>query len=229
MQIKIRTLFLLLLFANGIQLAAQDSWEDTLAPKHSVLLRGKAMPGFGIEDWFLFNTSIGAEVRITPKQSVGLDYIALWQWFEKDLWDTVTHEELTYGFSQRDFRHFIHLDYRFYWDPKFAQRKNFSLYTSLYGKTGRARMKSEEGYLFDYGEEIKNEIHFYDAGLSLGIRSGALENNIFGVDFNIGACKRFQRYEGLIYVNQSTQVSLRNLYSNRWMVWCRLNLYYYLN
>lgn len=222
-QIRYLLSFLLLISVAG-QIAAQE------IPKHSVLLRGKILPGFVLEDLKQLNITLGVETRITPKQSLGLDCILLWLWDEKDLWDTVTHEELTYGFSQRDFRTVLHFDYRYYFDPQFAQDHHFSLYLSLFNKAGKARVRTEDGYVYERGEQMKSQRHFYDAGLALGIRSGTTELKKFGVDFNLGACKRFEMLESRdIYIDRNTIVSLHNIRSNRWMPWCRLNLYFYLN
>ncbi len=152
-------------------------------------LRGKAMTMVFIEDNWYSSVSIGTEYRFSKRFSMVLDAVHYSQKDEEEVHNNPNDYDDYDEFAKRDQRNYLAFELKYHY-IRFKEY-NTSLYVNLYSKTGEHKIRKEADYPIQKNERFYLNGNFADAGLSLGININITEN--FGMDVNLGICKRFER------------------------------------
>lgn len=192
------------------------------------MLRGKALVGFFLEDWYFLTATGGVEYELTPKQSLGVDYIYYRDRFERDLYDTIAKEELGHGFSQYRIRSTLLVDHRYYFHSSKNCKTQLRLYISSYIRFTRFKVRNQEGYLLEPGDIISKKARYFDPGFAFGIRSVGRHQKRFGIDFNVGITRRSQVENWTKYKSSEVNEVVNDFRRTRVLASTRLNLYFYL-
>lgn len=217
---------------NGVQ--GQDSQKKSTIDKNpwevdfqqGLFIRGKAIGGFFLEDWWMANICIGLEYRFRKTNSIGLDYVMMEHFFERDTFDSVNQYESSFGYTNYDLRNNFILDYRKYTEMKELKNGNhLSFYGSLFFRYGNRRIFNEVGWHYGENDLIYAKYYFYDLGSSVGIHY-VFGDSGFGLDTQIGGFARSQKVHEQIYHYQ-TNTEIRELTDPiKIRPIFRLNLYY---
>lgn len=175
----------------------KNPWEVDF--QQGLFIRGKAIGGFFLEDWWMANICIGLEYRFRKTNSVGLDYVMMEHFFERDTFDYINQYESSFGYTNYDLRNNFILDYRKYSEMKELKDGNYlSFYGSLFLRYGNRRIFNEKGWHYGENDMIYAKYYFYDLGTSLGIHY-AFGSSGFGFDTQIGVFARSQKVHEQIY------------------------------
>lgn len=214
---------LFLLISLSFNNHAQYSFKE--AP---LFVRGKIIASIFLQDAYIENLTFGIEKQINKYHSFGIDYIGYREYDDKNTYDSLGNETII-EYRQRTKRKQLLIDYRFYF-TNLIFKNNKRLYINLFYKRGKAKMWSENDYIFNENEQIWQNEKTEDLGASIGMHfsnAGKLDN--YGIDFNFGVAKRYltENYES--YIDESTSEIILNQKTEKWWLTIRLNLYLNLN
>lgn len=189
----------------------------------SIALRGKVFGFFIIEDTYFSTATIGAELLMKGRHSLGADFTYFgWQYETDDSQDNPLYESY-------ERRTYVYLDYRY----KFLAFRSFDFYVNLYDKIGTYHQWRDgvaDGYNFWEKPYLNNKEDgtFHQAGAGIGFKKYT-EGGRFYVDLSANVGKLFTRNNTATY-NDSLNVIDRqyDVRSDRNIFYMRLNLGYKL-
>lgn len=164
-------------------------FSQEIPPVAKWYLRGKAMTMVFIEDNWYSSVSIGTEYRFSKRFSVVLDAVHYSQKNEEEVHNNPNDYDDYDEFARRDQRNYFAFEWKYHYIR--IKEYNTSLYVNLYSKIGEHKIRKEADYPIQKNERFYLNGNFADAGLSLGVNINITEN--FGMDVNLGICKRFER------------------------------------
>ena len=232
---KKNRLFVLVFFICFLNSAyAQDSIANLPIEKKSyemefengLFIRGKAIGGFFLEDWWMANLCGGLEYRFKKYHGIGLDYVFMEHFNERDTFDYVNQYETSYGFTQYDLRQYLTLDYRIYDQMKPTKGGDyFAFYGAFFIRGGNRRIWNEQGWNLQIRDFVYAKYRYFDFGMSIGLHYSFGKSG-FGFDSNIGGFARIQEvYEekvqddlSIIVIDGMDDIKLKPVF--------RFNLYY---
>lgn len=193
---------------------------------HGLFIRGKAIGGFLLEDWWMANLCGGLEYRFKKYHGIGLDYVFMEHFFEEDTFDRVNNIETSFGYTQYDSRQYLTLDYRIYDQMKSTKNDNyFAFYGAFFVRGGNRRIWNEEGWRLVPADFAYAKYQYFDFGMSMGLHY-AFGNSGFGFDSNFGGFARIREvYEEIVQDNLTIQVN-EGLEEIKLRPVFRFNLYY---
>jgi hypothetical protein len=224
---------LLLVLLSSLSFAQNDSARIAVkAPakafssedrKFSIALRGKAFGFVIIEDNYFSTVTIGTELCLKGRHSLGIDFTYFgWQYETDNSQDSPLYET----YERRTYAYF---DYRY----RFLAYKSIDLYVNLYDKIGTYhewRDGVAEGYNFLEKPFLNNKTDgtFNQAGLGIGIKKYA-KGGRFYVDLSANVGKLFTNNNTVTY-NDSLNIIDRKygVQNDRTIFYMRLNLGYKL-
>lgn len=175
-----------LLLGLILVISTTNSQENRIAKCY---LRGKAMTMVFIEDNWYSSISLGAEYRFHKRFSIVLDAVHYSYKAEREVsknGDASDYDE----YAQPDRRTYLALELKYHF-IQFKNWNNSSLYFNVYSKAGEHRIRTDKNYPLEENEIVHLNGNFADAGISLGINMNFTHN--FGMDINLGACRRFEK------------------------------------
>jgi hypothetical protein len=232
---KKNNLYIIILFLGFLNFAsAQDSDKKVTINKNlyemdfenGLFIRGKAIGGFFLEDWWMANLCGGLEYRFKKYHGIGLDYVFMEHFNERDTFDYVNQYETSYGFTQYDLRQYLTLDYRIYDQMKPTKGGDyFAFYGAFFIRAGNRRIWNEQGWHLQIRDVVYAKYRYFDFGMSIGLHY-AFGKSGFGFDSNIGGFARVQEvYEekvqddlSIIVIDGMDDIKLKPVF--------RFNLYY---
>lgn len=217
MRIKIVILFLT--FSSLVNAQSENGIQSGL------LIRGKVLGGFIIEDWWILNTTAGLEYRFHKNFSIGADFVHVNEIFEKEHYYDSTNRDLYDEYAQKNPRTCLLTDIRFYPFQKFFNGSIIKPYIAAFSKIGNIRTWCVPGYVFSPDDIVRRRGTFYDLGITGGIH---FDFDGGGIDFNIGYCRRFETADIEYYENDGSNRLEEKVYSERDRLAGRLNLYFFL-
>lgn len=219
---KIIFLFLSIITINH-SLNAQSDFEI----RNGLLLRGKVLGGFIIEDIWILNATLGMEYRITKNFSLGLDFVHINEIFETEYYPDPQNDPDHYiEFAQKNPRTCVLADLRFYPFQKQLSYSTVQPYISLFAKYGSIITWNVPNYPFHENDVVRRDGVFYDLGITGGVHI-VFDSERFGLDVNIGYCQRKQLEDVQYYApTGNTLVYDQLVIKNR--LAGRINLFFYL-
>lgn len=220
MKISISIILILFSFSNNSYCQKDD---DSI--KSSLLIRGKVLGGFFLEDVWILNATLGFEYQFLKNLSVGADFVHVNEIFEKEDHYDSTNYDVYNEYAQKNPRTCLLTDIRFYPFRKKFHESGIQPYLCLFSKIGNIITWNVDGYKFSNDEVVRRRGTFYDLGITAGIHFGT---NRFGLDFNIGYCQRTQKENVEYYVDGGPNRFVNNHVFTKDKLAGRLNLYYNL-
>lgn len=218
----------LLSFTLIIFLASTSYSQSDYDIKNGLLLRGKVLGGFFVEDYHILTATLGMEYRFTKNFAFGLDFVHINEITEKEYYPNPISDPYYYKeYAQKNPRTCALADIRLYPFQNIFSNSGIHPYLSFFSKYGKIITWTTRGYHFSENEIVKRNGNFYDIGITAGAHL-AFNNDRFGLDVNIGYCQRKQIEDTEYFSNtgynrfESNQVIIKNRLAGR------LNLYFYL-
>lgn len=193
---------------------------------YSVLLRGKVLGGGVLEDYKNLNYTIGVEQRFLNYHSVGVDYVYMRGRAEYESQDTITHEYYDNGFCDFDRRHYLLVDYRFYFNF-FQKSTRWLPYFNIVSKFGKREMWYQYRSILSRTAPYFHQSSFQEVGLAIGSHiSFDYENLLF--DFSIGCLRSYSQvhFQDLTMNPEINEFGVDPL--RPWKLHARINLSWYL-
>lgn len=185
--------------------------------KFSLIIRGKAIGFFIIEDVFFSTATAGAELSIRGGHSLGADLTFFgWRYEQDD-----DHDKPLYETFEK--RNYIYLDYKF----RFLELKEYDLYLNVYDKAGLYRFW-HEGVAESYTDwerpflSDKTKGRFNEAGAGIGLKK--FFSDRFYLDMSLNGGKVFSTDHTLTY-DPGTTISVEkfDVRDRRLVFYIRLN------
>jgi hypothetical protein len=214
----IKTIFvLLLILLNPFIIKSQDSSEEK-KPEVEVVLRGKALGVFIIEDVWVRSFSFGTELRFNKRFSFTADIVHLRWRYEREVHDLPDPEQYS-EYSYYDPRNYLAFELRYY--PKFGDDLvGAKPYVNLFSKIGKRREYGESKFPFKDGAEFSAKSSFFDVGTCIGAQIGELG----GVDVNFGAAYRSEKRD-VTYFHKNAPYTYATVNDSKWKPVIRVQFY----
>lgn len=185
-------------------------------------LRGKVLNSLLLEDVSITSASLGLEYRISPRYSIGLDYIHLRNRREHDSADVNTN------IFSRERSNATQLDVRYYFHPfvKIATYQTF--YISAYYRFTNRWLRNDIDVPYSEGDRMSGNYFYNDIGLAFGYRMAFDKYNQVGADVNFGAAGRFGTETYTQYMDANNTSYFANEPLATIVPSIRVNFYFYL-
>lgn len=216
---KTKLVILFLFFCSGL------SAQQEIGINSGLLVRGKVMGGFFVEDVILLNATLGLEYRFLRNFSMGADFVHINEIYEEEHYYDSTDWTKYNEYAQKNPRTCLLTDIRFYPFQKVFNYSPFKPYIAAFSKLGNIKTWCVPGYVFSSNDMVRRKGTFYDLGITAGVH---MDFGRGGIDFNIGYCKRFETANIEYFETDGTNRFVENESSIKDRLAGRLNLYFFL-
>jgi len=187
-------------------------------PELEVVLRGKALGVFIIEDIWVRSFSFGTELRFKKRFSFAADIVHLRWRYEREVHDLPDPNQYS-EYSYYDPRNYLAFELRYY--PKFGDDLvGAKPYVNLFSKIGRRREYGESKFPFHDGDEFSAKSNFFDIGTCVGAQIGELG----GLDVNLGAVYRSEKRD-VTYFHKNAPYTYATVNDSKWKPVIRVQFY----
>lgn len=199
------------------RVTAQTSPMD-LREDISWCIRGKAIGFFIVEDIYFLTATLGLEVTLQERHSIGVD--ATWfRW--RNEYDDIMDNAL---YSNYRLRKYFLIDYKY----TIGSIRSIDFYANAYDKIGWYKMwyKGIDVSTYTSTEFLKSRMDgtFNEFGFGIGARRMFGESN-FGVDCSANVKKVYSNNDDFRVLSDGTTIQAYNLKTQDWGFYMRLNLF----
>lgn len=215
--IFISMIFLFILTKSNAQ--SDTPLKPAKTQKVSMSLRGKLFGFFIIEDAYFSTATLGTEISISTKHSLGVDYTYFGWQFQKDN----AHDTALYDFYER--RGYLYLDYKY----KFLSLINWDFYLNTYGKIGSYNSwfkGASEGYSYSEKAYLNDKVNgtFNQFGIGVGFKRYFIDDDRWYMDLNLNFGKTYSNNNSVTYDSLFLPKYEYNIRSNKNVFYARLNI-----